>query len=133
MLSELQRLYFSNGEGWVVAGLAAIPLAIAVMRLSLQRAISVGLISSTIVLAHHVALSVIGLLMLNPITLALLAPSTPRPMLEVAAERLSIIAVLLPALKIVTAGMWVVLVVWACVAKTGRGEANRATNGIEQA
>ena len=80
------------------------------------------MISSTVVLMHHMALSVIGLLMLNPVTLALLAPPTPRPMIEVASERLQIIAVLLPVLKVLTAGAWIVLVAWACAAKAGKAK-----------
>jgi hypothetical protein len=117
MLSEVQRLYFSNGEGWIVAAFAAVPFIIAFTRLSLLRAVSVGVASAAIVLAHHMALSVVAAIMLNPFTAALLAPTTPRMVIEVAADRLSMIATLLPIVTYGTIALWVILVAWALLTR----------------
>ena len=116
-MNDSQRLYFGNGEGWIVAAFAAMPFVIAFTRLSLLRAVSVGLASTAIVLAHHMALSVVGAIMLNPFTAALLAPTTPRMVIEVAADRLSMIATLLPIVSYGTIALWVILVAWALLTR----------------
>ena len=110
MLSELQRIYFSNGEGWWVGAAIALPAIIAFARG--HRTIVVLLLATVIVLAHHMALSVIGAIVLNPLINPLF--HTPgKNLLQIAADVLHATAIMHETLKFGTIGLWLMLVVWA--------------------